>query len=276
MDVLVVDSSYIAWRAFHSIRELSHEDVPTGVTYGFFRELVTLQDRFATRATAFAFDSKQSLRTKLCPTYKENRKKKEYTKEEMKRYMAMQEQLKSLRLEYLPSVGYSNVLFQRGYEADDLIASFCMNEQKRSKFDRIIIVSADKDLYQLLSKKVRMYNPHKKELMGPSAFTKKYKIEPTLWPWVKALAGCPTDNVIGMRGVGEKTAISRLTNARIWKKGDFDKQDATIKQNLPLVKLPFKGTNDFAYKPDNINPKKFQKLFNSLGFKLSTFASLYE
>src|SRR5262245_51308280 len=105
---LFLDCNYLAHRAFHSTPELFYRDVPTGVTYGFLRDVVTLVDLFGTTRIAFCFDCGVSLRRASCPTYKTTRWGK-MTPEEVELRNIFTLQLKHIRNTYLPDLGFKNI-----------------------------------------------------------------------------------------------------------------------------------------------------------------------
>ncbi len=265
---LLIDSNYLCWRAFHSMGELSHEGVRTGVLFGFFKEILTLTDLFLTQRVAFCFDSSHSKRRDALACYKTTRedKYKNQTTEEKEAHAQMRTQILRLRRHYLPALGYSNILHQKGYEADDLIASACASLPTGR---RAIIVSSDHDLYQLLSDQVIFYNPAKKASITKESFSKEFGIGPSQWPDCKAIAGCKTDDVPGIKGVGEKTAAKFLAGKLKQGSAAFDKivrGNHIWRQNLPIVQLPFPGTETPQLRKDApVDPKKWDKVMEDLG-----------
>lgn len=248
---LLLDVSGMAHRAMHTTGALKYDGVgPTGVLFGMFGSLLDIQREFQTQHTVFCFDSRTSRRAELYPQYKLQRKTKEYTKEEQKMYNGLHKQIKKLRKKYLKQIGHVNVFYQKGYEADDIIASVCANLPKG---DSAIIVSSDFDFFQLLRKNVSIWRPVAKELWSKARFRNQYGIRPRDWALVKALAGCDTDEVVGIKGVGEITA-AKYIRGDLTKGKAFDlirkHEKKMVKRNLPLVKLPFEGTKDFVPKPD--------------------------
>lgn len=265
---LLLDCNYLAYRAFHAYGRLSHDDIPTGVVYGFMRDLLTLQDRFATDRLAFCWDFGKPLRCREYQKYKEDRRNKVYTPEELEDYILLRSQIRLLRSQYLPSLGHKNNFYQHGYEADDVIASLV--KQSLPPRTDTIIISADHDLFQLLGRYVTMYNPHRKELMTEQLLREQYGVSPTAWVEVKAIAGCSSDNIQGIKGVGEKTAAAFLggrlketTKAyqaitqgnRIWRR------------NLKLVELPLYGVKKFKLREDDVSTAAWQALVDRLGFE---------
>ncbi len=267
---LVLDCNYLCHRAKHSTGGLSYENKPTGVIYGFLKTVSHFQELFDTPYVAFCWDSKTSKREEIFPAYKANRKGRyeDMDKDTIKLEKEFRWQMKKLRREYLPTIGYRNVFVQKGYEADDIIASVCMN---LSMMDEGIIISSDQDLYQLIRGSVSFYNPIKGKVLTLQGFKKLYEIIPEQWSIVKCLAGCSTDGVPGIKGIGEKTIIKYLM-------GDLSETTKTykkitrnsgkyIRRNHPLVVLPFEGTKNPKLHKDKITQEGWNEVVKTLGMK---------
>lgn len=267
---VVFDANNLCHRAFHALKEdLSYEGVSTGMFYGVFRDIVTLSHKFATPNIAFCFDCGVPARASKLKTYKSSRKQKrlELPQEEYDRYKAMRQQIRRLRDEILPAMGYMNVFFAEGYEADDCIASFVYGLGKN---DRAMVVSSDKDLYQLLAHNIRVYRPVTKEIITEKRFINDYGIPPSRWTEVKAIEGCGTDDVPGIDGVGTKTAVKYLlrqlkTTTKAFQA--IEEGKAKWRRNLVLVTLPYPGTPRFQPRPDQVTPETWADTMESFGIK---------
>jgi DNA polymerase-1 len=201
MPTLLIDSHYLGYQAHYVLGgELSHDDIPTGVLFGFLSRVLHLCRLFETNNVVFCWDSRKSYRKRKYPWYKSGRAEK--TDEELARLNILYSQLHLLRGSLLPLMGWLDQCVQTGCEADDIIAILV-----REVEDEWVIVSADSDLYQCLQNNVRIYNPSKHRVMTARRFRKEYGIEPAVWRDVKATAGCGSDSVPGVPGVGEKTAV---------------------------------------------------------------------
>ena len=267
---LVLDGNYMCHRLFYAIGGLRHEDVATGVVFGFLREIVSLQEEHHTTKIAFCFDSGESLRRQRYPEYKANRKKSTTDPQELKVLQEFYAQVNGLRDKILPHIGYRNIFWAEGYEADDFIGRVA---QKFSDdiTTRVVMVSADQDLYQLLSGRVHMWNPHKKHMMTGNSFREEYAIQPPIWRHVKALAGCATDNVKGVEGIGEKLAAKYFAGSMkrdcvAWEKIERGVAQGILKKNLPIVTLPYKGTPDVQLAPDAISQYAWDEIIQTFGF----------
>ena len=266
---LILDCNFLCHRVKHSMGQLSYGGKPTEIIYGFLKYLPALQDLFNISDMVFCWDSRTSKREEIFPEYKQTRRDryKDLTEEEVKFEKRFRYQMKKLRTEYLKTIGFKNVFWQRGYESDDIIASVCNN---LSKWDEAIIVSSDQDLYQLISPKVSFYNVNTNRMLTFQNFKYVYNILPTRWGLVKALAGCSTDGVPGIKGVGERTAIKYLlgklkqtTKAR--QAISSPKGITIFNRNKKLVILPYPGVDIFRLKGDKITEEGWKEVTESLG-----------
>ncbi len=265
---LILDATYLCHRAKHVFGELSYGGSATGVIYGFLKDLEYLEDFFQTKYVIFCWDYGKGIRKTMNKDYKKKRQEVEYTEEEQQFENAFREQMKLLHTEYLRTIGYRNIFYQKGYEADDIIASVCQNLPKG---DTGYIVSADQDLYQLLSDNIAIYHPQKRKIITAELFEKEHGIKPEQWSSVKTLAGCISDNILGIPGVGDKTAIKFLTGqlkpeSKIYNRIISESQ-IVQERNYPLVKLPLKGTKVFRLKKDKRNKKGYNEVIEKLGMK---------
>lgn len=270
---LILDVKYLCYRIRYAMgNDLSHMGTPTTIIYGFLKDLIAFQDKFRTRNLLFCFDSKTSKRKKLYPEYKANRHNKEFTTEEFEFEMGFQYQIVQLQKKYLPKIGYRNIFQVKGLEADDIMASLALNFRESICSDKAILITADQDLYQCILPHVTFYSPSTQKELTLQGFTQKYGIHTSQWAWLKSITGCSTDNVKGVKGVGEKTAIKYITG-KLGEKTQThhhitnDEGAKIIKRNKALVKLPFKGTPKFKIEKDVLSVKNWKKVCKQLGFK---------
>lgn len=263
LPLIVLDVSNLAYRAFHVLQDLSHDGIQTGVSYGILRDMLDISAWFGTPDIAFAFDVGRPLRCDVYEGYKSGRKKRENEDPELaEARQRVREQIQLFREDVLPALGYQNVFSQEGYEADDIIAGICENTQRD-----VVIVGTDQDLFQLLNSRVCIYNPISKKTITRKSFTEKYGVSPTMWPTVKAMTGCKSDNVIGIMGVGEKTAakflMGGLKPGRLF---DLITQNSDLwSKNEPIVRLPYPGLNKIELMQDNVSAKKWEAVLKCLG-----------
>jgi len=269
---LLLDCNYLCHRAKHATGNLSHGGDATGTIYGLLQSLSGFQDIFNTSRFVFCWDSKFNKRKDFYPRYKANRQKqkKEYTKEEIKFERAFRKQMQKLRMLYLPMIGFKNIFVQKGYESDDIMAEISLHSI--AKDDEAIIITSDKDLYQCIESNVSIFNPQTNKILTYQGFFKRYGIEPMLWSMVKSLAGCTTDNVRGIEGVGEKRAVQFLLNelnpnSAAYKAIKSSKGNRISNRNLFLVVLPMDGINQFELEEDELSKEGWKEVTEMLGMK---------
>lgn len=256
---IIVDANAICHQAKHSAN-LDYEGLKTGIIFLFFLKIIKVAKALNSSNFVFCWDSLSSKRKEIYPDYKGNRRK-EKTPEEEKIDNSCYKQFNTLKSIILPELGFPSY-FQEGYEADDLIASIVNNN-----VDSFIIISTDSDLYQLLTPFVSIYM---KEHYTLENFKNDYGIPVEQWVKVKAIAGCPTDNIRGVDGVAEKTACKYLRKELSVKSKAFQsiQEGRRIKEfNLPLVTLPFQGTPDIILnEPKSHSLDKYLHYCGKYGF----------
>ena len=241
---LVFDCNNLAWRAFHTTGQLSHKEQPTGVLYGVLREIRHCMAKWETSDCVFCFDHPTNFRVDHNPWYKASRKHRKFTDEEVEARRGCHDQMDLLRTSVVERVGLGNVLYKRGFEADDLIASVCGHLRNHQ---RAVVVSGDHDLYQCLSPKVVQYHPAQGKVVTQEDFIGEFGIPPEKWALVKAISGCKSDDIPGIGGnVGEKTACLYLAGKHdCFPKPKLLHIDASlefIQKNLTVTRLPYPGT----------------------------------
>jgi DNA polymerase I len=260
---LIIDCNYLCYvHKFALSSGLSYHGSRTEIIFGFIKTTLDLARKFETNKFIFCWDSKKSLRREIYPEYKSNRRN-NLTEEEEESNRIAYAQFDKLKI-VLPKMGFSNVFEEEGYESDDIIASLVTG----GKLGRTVVISSDKDLYQLLDW-CSLCNA-RGAVYSKEMFIREYGIEPSKWKDAKALAGCSTDNVKGADRVGEKTAIRYLKGElkeynQTFKKIHFFDSDLTRR----LTTLPFEGCPDFKskLKKDECSPDKFRKVFEEYGFE---------
>lgn len=271
---LLIDSNFLCYRCLMTMGNLSNEDKPTGVIFGFLDQVFKLAEKLNSNKLVFCWDSKISVRRQAYPDYK--KKAKIEDEETLKLIEIGFPQFNELRTKILPEIGFRNILFERGFEADDVIARAC--EQIFQKEDMVIIISPDNDLYQLLSTPIEIlndkflstisiYNPITKKLYTWQDFYNEWGIEPSWWVEVKALAGCPSDNVKGMKGIGYKTAIKFLQNSLSVNRMTqiHNEYHSWLDKNIQLVYLPHVDSSPIELVKDEITIEKFEKVCEEYG-----------
>lgn len=261
--IIIIDGDFVC----HTCRftnAVYHHGEECGVIFAMLERILDLSQAYDTREIVIVWDSRHSYRKKVFPEYKLKRAKKrqEDTPENREIYFAMKRQ-KDVLCELLPAIGFANNLVQNGLEGDDLVAMVCRNYPER----KIVIVANDHDLYQLLDKNVSIITPHG-EFLGKEYrvknFEEEFGLSPKLWHLVKAIAGCTSDEVPGVRSVGEKTACKFLSgqlkeSCQAFKKITCSDGEAIKKRNLELVCLPHKKTKPIVLKKNHFDWDLFWK-----------------
>ena len=202
---VVIDANYLCYvNRFALSQGLSYRGHHTEIIFGFLRHINELARHFETKKFIFCWDARKSLRREIYPEYKTNRRVNQ-TEEENELDQIAYVQFNEIKDNVLPKIGFTNIFYREGYEADDIIASIVKNNP-----DRYIVVASDTDLFQLLDY-CSLYNIVKKSTTTKIIFEREHEISPDKWHLVKAIAGCGTDNVFGVQGVGEKTAIKFIS-----------------------------------------------------------------
>ncbi len=277
---LILDCNFLCHRLKHSMGGLSHDNSPTGVIYGFLKSIPLYQEKFDTPHIIFCWDSKTSKRKEIFPGYKSNRvdRLEKMNNEEIIFEDEFRYQMKMLRKKYLRMIGFRNVFCQKGYEADDLIASVCDSLSKSAELTygtlqaEAIILTSDHDLYQCLSPQVSIYDPNKRKRTTYQKFQKEYGLTTEEWWMMKAIAGCSGDMVPGAKGVGEITAIKYLKGvlnpeSKMYYNITNHMGLRLYLKNKQLVRLPFRGTKIFKLKKDELSAEGWQAAVRSLGLK---------
>lgn len=231
------------------------------------RNILDLSRRFDTNKFVFCWDSKESKRELYFPTYKYKRKEIEKTPEQEIGDDLAYAQFDQLRKKVLPELGFNNVFYQKGYESDDIMSSIVMDEENKSSK---IMVTSDEDMFQMLDYCV-IYNFSKRETITKDIFMREYGIPPSKWADVKAISGCSTDNVPGVHGVGNSTAIKYILGT-LSKKGKIfnrieSRESNEAKLTKMLVKLPFPGTMKFSIEKDEFSLWKYENICKEYGLQ---------
>ena len=203
----LVDGSGYIFRAYYALPPLSRKSdgLPTGAVSGFCSMLFKLledarSDDSKNKPTHFAviFDSaRKNFRNEIYSEYKANRAEAPDDLAPQFEYIR-----KSVTAFNLPSVELIN------YEADDLIATYAKKITDLGA--KVTIISSDKDLMQLVSSKVRLFDPMKSKEIGEKEVIEKFGVKPIQVIDVQSLAGDSSDNIPGVPGIGIKTAAELI------------------------------------------------------------------
>ncbi len=194
-EVYLIDGSAYIYRAYHAIAPLSNsKGLATHAVFGFISILRRLFREREPHFVAVAFDSRGPVfRHELYGEYKANRPPMPAD---------LVEQLPYIR-QYVEALNI-RILEEPGVEADDLIASAVCELRRLGQ--KVIIVSGDKDLLQLVDSATTMWDPMKGKVMDATEVAKKYNVQPEQLLDCFALIGDSSDNISGVAGIGPKTA----------------------------------------------------------------------
>jgi DNA polymerase-1 len=264
---VILDCNGICHRLKHGMKntKLSHDQQRVEIIYSFLGYVLACANEFKTTNLIFAWDSRRSRRKQFYPEYKEHRRK-DKTPEDIKLDEIAYKQFNLLRKEILPDMGFKNVFLQSGLEADDIMAEFVLN----SGFTNVVLVTTDQDMFQLLHR-CSIWDPIKRIMKDRQWFMDTYDLLPHKWSIVKAIGGCTSDNVKGIKGVGEKTAIKYIQgklpeHTKKFKDIESKEGKKIRERNHLLVHLPHCSTRPIEVRPDELSLKRFLKVFKKYEF----------
>ncbi len=193
--LFLIDGNSYIYRAYYAIRSLStRSGFPTNAIFGFANMLLKVLREQKPTYVAMVLDSPgTTFRHQLYPEYKANRPP-----------MPEDLVLQMPRIDDLIAAFRVQAIRVPGMEADDIIATLA--HIYAGKVDKVVIVSSDKDLMQLITDKVVMLDTMKDRWVDEEAVVEKFGVKPSQVVQVQALMGDPSDNIPGLAGVGPKTA----------------------------------------------------------------------
>ncbi len=200
--LLAIDGNSVLNRAFYGVRPLSTKDgFPTNALFGFVNMITRQAEALSPDYVAVAFDLKSpTFRHKMYDAYKAGRRP-------MPEELALQFPVAK---ELLSAMGY-HVLSLEGYEADDILGTLAaMAAQSETE---AYLLTGDRDALQLISKGVHVLLATNTETvdMDEAKFFEKYGVPSSSFVDVKALMGDSSDNIPGVPGIGEKTALKLIS-----------------------------------------------------------------
>ena len=200
----LLDGHAIAYRQFFGLRIdafTTSKGEPTNAIFGFARLLLDILRKEKPKYLAVSFDKGMSGREQLLPQYKSTREK-----------MPEELSIQLPRIEELVRAFNIPILVLEGYEADDLIGTACYQLAGHEQI-KVRIISGDRDLLQLVNENVEVQLPQRggpDQIYNPAAFRERYELDPSQLVDLKALMGDSSDNIPGVRGIGQKTATKLL------------------------------------------------------------------
>ena len=269
--LVIIDGSSLLYRAFYALPPLSKNGVYTNAVFGFLRMLLSIYRTLNPEYMAVSFDkSRETFRTKMYSGYKATRKP--APDELVPQFVLIKEVLRVMGVA---------VYEPEGYEGDDVLGTLSRRYEESLP---VYIVTGDRDALQLSDEHVTVLLTRKgisqMDAMTPEAVMEKYQITPSQVIDMKALMGDASDNIPGVRGVGEKTALKLITRYKtldgiydhldeikgaLHKKLEADKEAAYLSYDLATIRrdIPLESTLDEMKQPVHLD--EMNALFRRLG-----------
>ncbi|HGN1707342.1 TPA: DNA polymerase I [Providencia rettgeri] len=227
--LILVDGSSYLYRAYHAFPPLTNSaGEPTGAMYGVLNMLRSLITQYKPSHVAVVFDAKgKTFRDELFESYKSHRPP---MPDELRAQIApLHEMVEAMGLP---------LLVVSGVEADDVIGTLACEASRKGM--PVLISTGDKDMAQLVEPNITLINTMNNTILGPDEVKEKYGVPPELIIDFLALMGDSSDNIPGVPGVGEKTALALLQGI-----GSLE----TIYSDLEAIApLGFRGSKTLAPK----------------------------
>jgi DNA polymerase-1 len=267
----LVDGTSLCYRSFFALKLSTSSGLSVGAVYGFYRTLKKITSKYNPDYLGICFDvSRKTFRQDKFNKYKINRPP---LPDDLKVQIPLVKRL-------VTSLGI-RIIEQKGFEADDLIASLCRKALKDNL--GVVIASSDKDLCQLIEPgKVRIYNYNKDKFITSDDFFKEYGFGPQLMADYLALAGDSTDNIPGAKGIGKIGAAKLIKEfgsvENIFKSLDkipvktrdiltADKKMVLLSKELAQLSQPQLDLKCQDLKVKEPDSKELYNLFRELEFK---------
>lgn len=260
MNAIVIDVNNILYRALAIKQYLKFREKSTTGLYGFLEQFFSNVNTFKPEYIICTLDKKPYIRSEMFDAFKAGRIKEDF---DPLKAQVLSEGLLYIR-DFLDKC-HIPLWEVKGLEADDLIAIAC--NKLSSMVDKVVVISNDDDLYQLLdNEKVYLYTKNK-VLFGKAEFTNLTGLtDPKDWIKYGALAGTH-NGPKGIKGIGKVTALKILKEGR-WK--DYE-NNPTIKRDIQLITLPIKEVEQPIYKYEVNYRKVFNYLITEYGFKIESY-----
>ncbi len=252
----LVDGSGYIFRGYYAIRPMNAPDgTPVNAVFGFTSMLLSLLRDHQPEHLVVAFDSKErGLRRDLYPQYKANRPPP--PEDLLPQFPIFREVVNAFGIAQLDA---------GGWEADDLLAAGAVKGLEAG-YD-VVIITADKDLMQLIRPGVRLFDPMKSNWMGEPEVKDKFGVSPDRVVDVQSLAGDSVDNVPGVPGIGVKTAAELINTY-----GDLEAvlaaAVATDEKGKPLIRQNKRRERLVEHADDARVSRKLVQLYEEAPFPL--------
>src|ERR1700742_3954184 len=204
-ELFLIDGNSLAYRAFFALPEsiATSTGMPTNAIFGFASMLVKILTDYGPKATVVVWDGGYTGRKEVYADYKAQRRSRpDLLKEQWPHFEPLVE-----------AFGYRNLRVD-GYEADDVIASIAERAKTADPPVEVMIVTGDRDAYQLVDDRVRIMTTSRgitdTRVYDRDGVIDRYGIPPELVPDFLGLKGDTSDNIPGVPGIGDKTAADLL------------------------------------------------------------------
>lgn len=273
--IILLDGNSLSYRAFYAMPPFKNKNgLYTNSVYGFVLMLDKILREVNPDYALVAFDKgKKTFRHKEYSEYKGTREKTPL--ELIEQFGYIRQLLDSYGIKYEEN---------DEYEADDILGSYAKKASKLG--NEVIIVTGDRDLTQLADEKITIYFTKKGvteiEKYTPEFIKEKYNLNPKQIVDMKGLMGDKSDNIPGIAGVGEKTAIKlleefetvenvlanidKVSGKKLKEKLINGREDAILSKNLATIYTDVKLENEIEDLTFNENMEKKEQLFKKLGF----------
>lgn len=251
MRINLIDGNYEINRAAHKALEANLTNQEGKFTGGLFYFLKQLYNIVNVGTPVVILDGGHSkVRKQIDPEYKANRKKEEIP-EDMKTFEDIKKE-QTFKLIFdtvpklLPMMGIP-VIRMRGEEADDVI--YKLAKRLKNSGVAMTVTSDDHDYLQNLENDVEVFKARKKVVYTKQSFIDEFGYDPSIISLIKAITGDDKDNVIGIKGIGDKTALKILKNIEPnytldaleeWSKSGEHKHQVIIRENMENIRKNFK------------------------------------
>ena len=208
--ILIIDSMNLFVRSWAAYPQMSSHGYQMGGCIGFLKTLKRIVVETQPSKVVVAWEGGGSQRRrKVYPDYKLGRRPEKLNRFYGSDIPESEENRKHQLMSLLEMLKHTPVcqVYVSDCEGDDIVAFLCEGPFRNA--DKII-VSSDKDMYQLLNEKTKIYSLHRKTVLSDKDVFEEYRIKTHNFALAKALCGDPGDNIPGIKGIGFKTAVSRF------------------------------------------------------------------
>lgn len=193
--IFLIDGSSFLYRAYYGVRPLhTTKGVPVQAVYSFCRIIRKLIDSFKLEYVAIVWDSRgKTTRHEMYENYKATRQAPPADLFDQKKFI----------VEFADVIGIKQIA-QQGIEADDLMYTLAQDCAKEG--NKVVLVTSDKDMGQTITDNIVLYDPFKDKMVDSAAFKEKMGFPVEKLAFYFALLGDTSDNIPGVKGVGDKSA----------------------------------------------------------------------